>query len=113
MQAVAAFSAFFRQYHSSGQGEVARQYMQGLRSETPAIRRGSASALGALPGHLLRPCACEVLLSLAAATKVRKRRLVLATVDYGQPCITSFKVHLLLEHNRIMMTLLRLHVGVL
>ena len=71
VQAVAAFAAFCRQHLTTGvhPGEVAEGYLSGLTDPSPSIRRGCASALGALPLQLLRPSGQAVLYGLAAATK--------------------------------------------
>jgi len=71
LQAILAFGNFCRQYVSSDSdsAELAVDYIALLKHEKPAIRRGSASALGALPHWLLQPFAYEILLALAQATE--------------------------------------------
>jgi hypothetical protein len=72
LQAILAFGNFCRQYVSrdSDSAKLALEYIALLKHEKPAIRRGSASALGALPHWLLQPFADEILMALAQATEV-------------------------------------------
>ena len=71
VQAVAAFAAFCRQHLTTGihPGVVAEGYLSGLKDPSPSVRRGCASALGALPLRLLGPACQAVLYDLTAATK--------------------------------------------
>ena len=69
LQAVAAFEAFMQQYGRQT-SSAPEKYLAALNSSNRPIRRGSTLGLGALPFYLLQPRAKDILLGLAAATKV-------------------------------------------
>ena len=56
---------------AEGDGSIAETYVRGLSSsKSPAVRQGSAAALGVLPCQLLMPCWRECLAALGQACQV-------------------------------------------